>query len=152
MGFLVYEDKPRYDIWMRAVLVLPVAASLIPGLYSVAADKSEEALGLFFTAILIAFVLWSIVPRRYRIMNDSLKIAGGGPLSFSFSFDNIEAARTPKGISIGINFGTTFSSKNAVEIIRKKGMRVNITPGNRELFLDNMDKALNAWRAETRRA
>ncbi|HEX75845.1 MAG TPA: hypothetical protein G4O12_04590 [Dehalococcoidia bacterium] len=145
MGSLIYEDKPHYDIWVKAILVLPVAIFLIPGLYLITSDP-ETAIGLFVTAVLMAIIYWAIFPRKYCILDSKVKIALGGPLSFSIPFDSIETARIPKGITLGINFVTSFSTKNAVEIARKRRLNVNITPSNRELFLSNLGKALNNWR------
>jgi hypothetical protein len=94
----------------------------------------------------MAATYWAIFPRRYCILDNKVKIVLGGPFSFNIPFDNLETARAPEGVTCGINFATCFSSKNAVEIVKKKGLNVNITPGDRELFLENLDKALADWR------
>ena len=142
MDSLVYEDKPLYDIWFRAILGLIVVIVVVPALFLFNSDR-ETSIGLLGT-IIIAILLWVVLPRKYLILHDRVKIMLGGRLSLTISFDNIEAARIPKGLTMGINFVT--SVKNPVEIVRKKGMNVNISPTNRDLFIENMDKALNNWR------
>jgi hypothetical protein len=143
MDSLVYEDKPHYDIWFRAILGLIVVILVVPALVLVTSDP-ETSIGLLGTTIIIAILLWVVLPRKYRILHDRVKIMLGGRLSINISLDTIEAARIPKGLALGINFVT--SVKNPVEIVRKKGMNINISPTNRDLFLENMDKALNSWR------
>ncbi len=145
MESVVYEDTPRYDVWLKAIMLLPVFFVLV-GAFYFASSESQAAIGMFATATLMAATYWAIFPRRYLILGSEVKIVLGGQFSFTIPFDNLETARKPEGVSLGINFATCFSSKNTVEIIRKKGLNVNITPSDCELFLANLDKALNDWR------
>ena len=142
MDSILYEDKPHYDVGMKAIMALPLLFVII-GMFFV---ESNEAIVMFATAALIAAIYWAVFPRRYRILSSKVRIVLGGPFGFNIPFDTIETAIQPKGMAIGINFATSFSSKNAVVIVRKSKLNVNITPGNRELFLENMDRALESWR------
>jgi len=119
---------------------------VIMGIYYLFIAEVEAAIAMFAATILMAAIYWAIFPRKYLILDSRIRIVLGGPFSFNIPFDNLETARAPEGVSLGINFATTFLSKHAVEIIRKKGLNVNITPSDRELFLDNLNKALNDWR------
>ncbi len=123
MSSIIYEDKPHYDMWLKAVLIFPIAACIIPALFLIPSDP-EETISLLGTAVFIAVVFWAIMPRKYCITSDKVRLVLGGPFSFSISFDTIKAARVPQGITLGINFVT--SRKNTVEIVRKKGMSINI--------------------------
>jgi hypothetical protein len=144
MDAVVYEDTPRYDAWLKAIMVLPVFF-VIAGIYYVITAEVEAAIGMFALTLLMAATYWAIFPRKYLILDSKIRIVLGGQFSFNIPFDNLETAREPEGASFGINFATAFLSKNAVEIIRKKGLNVNITPSNREPFLENLNKALNDW-------
>jgi len=148
---LIYEDTPRYDVWLKAIMVLPLFFVLI-GAFYLAASQPESAIGMFATAVLMAAIYWAVFPRKYRILESKVKIVLGGPFSFDIPFDSIETARAPQGASVGINFPSSFSSKNAVQIVRRKGLNVNITPSDREVFLENLDEALNSWRSQHERA
>ena len=143
MDSVLYEDKPHYDIWMKAIMAFPLVF-IIMGVFL--SSEPGEAISMFATAVLMAIIYWAIFPRRYCVLDSKVKIALGGPISFNIPFDSIESAGAPEGMSVGINFATSFSSKNAVQIVRKGKLNVNITPGNRAPFLENMDKALNSWR------
>lgn len=151
MESLIYEDTPRYDVWLKAIMVLPLFFVLI-GAFYLAASQPESAIGMFATAVLMAAIYWAVFPRKYRILESKVKIVLGGPFSFDIPFDSIETARAPQGASVGINFPSSFSSKNAVQIVRRKGLNVNITPSDREVFLENLDEALNSWRSQHERA
>lgn len=145
MDSVVYEDIPRYDTWLKAILAFPLALFVIVALCLATSDP-QAAISMFGTVIFMAVIYWAIFPRKYRILDSKVKIVLGGPLSFNIPFDTIETARIPKGTTLGINFMTTFSTKNRVEIVRKRKLNVNITPGDPGLFLENLDKALNNWR------
>ncbi len=145
MDSIIYEDRPRYDVWLKAIMLLP-AFFVIGGVFYLATGESEASIGMFATAVLMAAIYWAVFPRKYQILDSKIKIVLGGQFSFSIPFDNLEAAGKPEGAILGINFATTFLSRHAVKIVRKKGMNVNITPNDREPFLENLDKALNDWR------
>jgi hypothetical protein len=146
MDSVIYEDKPRYDIWFKAIVLLPVFF-LIGGVIYLVTGQSEASIGMFATAVLMAAIYWAVLPRKYQILDSQIKIVLGGQFSFSIPFDKVETAGKPEGAAFGINFVTTFLSKHAVEIVRKKGMNVNITPSDRDLFLENLNKALDDWKS-----
>ena len=145
MDSVIYEDRPRYDIWFKAIMLLPVFF-VLGGVIYLATGEYEASIGMFAAAVLMAVIYWAVLPRKYQILDSQIKIVLGGQFSFSIPFDNLETAGKPEGAVLGINFATTFLSKHAVEIVRKKGMNVNITPNDRDLFLENLDKALDDWR------
>ena len=145
MESLIYEDTPRYDVWLKAIMLLPLFFVLI-GAFNLTSEPGS-AIGMFATAVLMSAIYWAVFPRKYRILESKVKIVLGGPFSFNIPFDTIETARAPKGASVGLNFPSSFSGKNAVQIVRRKRLSVNITPSDREAFLENLDKALNNWRS-----
>ena len=147
MSTVIYEDTPRYDTFFKVIMILPVFF-IVGGAYYLATAEDEASLSMFATAILMGAIYWAVFPRKYQILENGIRIVLGGPFNFNIPLDNVETAREPKGISFGINFATCFSSKNAVEIIKRRGMRVNITPSNRDLFLGNLDDALDDWKRQ----
>lgn len=151
MDSVIYQDTPRYDTFLKAIMVLPVFF-IVAGAYYLATAGVKAATAMFGATLLMGAVYWAIFPRKYQILDSSIRIVLGGPFRFDIPFDNLETAREPEGVSLGINFATCVSGKNAVEIIRNKGMRVNITPSARDLFLENLNQALNEWRGRNRRA
>lgn len=149
MDSLIYEDKPHYDIWLKLIIAFPLVFILI-GAVNLVNDR-EEAIGMFVTAVLIAVIYWAVFPRKYCILDSKVKIVLGGPFSINIPLDTIETTRTPKGMALGINFATSLSGKNAIQIVRKGKMNVNITPSDRELFVKNLDTTLDSWRGNNTR-
>jgi hypothetical protein len=146
MDSVIYEDKPHYDVWMRGIMVLPVFFILFGAYYYFFTGEVGAATGMLATALLLGAIYWAIFPRKYQILDTRLKIVLGGTFSFNVPFDNLELAGKPEGVNLGINFATTFLSQHVVEIKRKKGMKVNITPSNRDLFLENLNQAVYDWK------
>lgn len=144
MDSIIYQDTPRYDVWLKAIMLLPVFFILM-GAYSLITAQVEAAISMFATTLLMGAIYWVIFPRKYLILDSKIKIVLGGPFSVNIPFSNLEAARAPEGATFGINFPTCFSNERTVQIIRKKGWNVNITPSDRGLFLENLNKALNDW-------
>jgi len=142
---VIYEDTPLYDVWLKAIMVLPVFF-IIFGVYYLIAAEVGAAIGMFATTLLMGATYWAVLPRKYQILDSKIRIVLGGTFSLNIPFENLGIARVPRGVSLGINFVTTFLSRHAVEIVRKKGMNVNITPGDRDLFLDNLNTAVRDWR------
>jgi hypothetical protein len=126
-------------------MVLPVFFLLF-GIYYLIIAEVEAATSMFAATILMAAIYWAIFPRKYLILDSKFKIVLGGPFSFNIPFSNLETATEPEGATFGINFPTCFSNERTVQIIRKKGWYVNITPSDRAPFLENLNKALNDWR------
>ena len=150
MNSVIYEDIPRYDAFLKAIMVLPVFF-IVMGVYYLTTAEVGAATGMFALTLLMGAAYWVIFPRKYQILDSSIRIVLGGLFRFDIPFDNLETAREPEGVSLGINFATCFSGKNAVEIIRRKGLSVNITPSDRDLFLENLNQALNDWRGHNTR-
>jgi hypothetical protein len=145
MDSVIYEDNPHYDVWLKALVVLPICFIAI-AIYFLLTAQTESAIGLLATALLMGAVYWAVFPRKYQILDSKLRIVLGGQLAFNVPFDTLETAAKPGGIGLGINFATTFLSSHTVEIVRKKGMNVNITPGDRDLFLERLNKAVYDWK------
>jgi hypothetical protein len=145
MESVIYEDSPHYDVWLKGIMMLPVFFIVI-GLYYLFTAQIESAIGMFATTVLMGAIYWAVLPRKYQVLDSKLRIVLGGPFSFNVPFDTLETAGKPEGVNLGINFATTFVSEHIVEIKRKRGMTVNITPDNRDLFLENLNKAVYEWK------
>lgn len=148
---LLYEDKPKYDIWAK--IMLSFAPSLMLLLivlieYDLLPTESEEeailAKQILFASIIIILILyWIILPRRFEIHEDKLRIIFG---FFSYSIPLKEIAEIRRAESWkafayrGLRFTT--SIKNIVEIRKKKGINIVISPTNPELFIEFLSNAL----------
>ena len=146
MKDLLYEDRPRYGLLFKIVIWGILAVMLITAITTFNSSR-EEAFASIGTAVFVLLIFWAVIPRKYCIYEDRIKIVLGTPFSVSIRFDTIKYAGEPKGkLTVGVNFVTSF--RNTVEIVKKKGMNVNISPGDREAFLENLTNALDNWRGE----
>lgn len=145
MAAIIYEDTPRYDVWFKAIILLP-AFFLLLAAFQLIGNEKQSALGLFAIAALMVAIFWAVIPRKYCILEDRLRIILGGFFRFDVPFASIDIARKPEGVTFGINFATSMHNRNAVQIIRPGKINVNITPTRPEEFITQLNKALDYWR------
>ncbi len=140
---LIYEDVPRFDSWMKPFVSGFIMFFLILGLIFLYFTV-ELAITSFAIAVFIGLIFTIIIPRRFQIFEDRLRIQLGGPIAFNVPLKSIEEARHGASGDIlfywGIKFGT--STSNVVEIIRNKGMNVIITPTHFTAFLNQLNHAV----------
>lgn len=151
MESVVYEDCPRYDVSYLIGPIVFVAFLLGLALYFYVNDPVFGLL-LFAPALVVGVTNWALLPRKLCILDDRIKIVQGGPFSSKILFNTIESAHivtteSHRGIfaPLRINWETCHSINGSIEIIRKGALRVTISPQSPELFLENLNKALNSW-------
>jgi hypothetical protein len=146
--FLLYEDTPRYDIWLKLVLGGVLAMTLVLGVVLLFSE-TEGAFVMFGVTAFDAALFTLIMPRRYQIYSDKLRIVLGGPFAWNIPFSTIKEARPASSLKAfaygGVRFAT--SSKGVVEIARSKGCSVVISLANREVFLEQLNRALSLNRS-----
>ena len=145
MRVLLYETPGHKDKWLKTILLVPVIIIIIPGLFALVDGDMASAVGMLGVAAFVALVMLFIIPRKYCIFDDRIKILFGGPFAFSIPFSTIETAQIPHRVWISINLPSSLSSSHAVQIVRKKRMSVIITPHDRLAFLENLNIALRKW-------
>ncbi|MFC1958864.1 PH domain-containing protein [Chloroflexota bacterium] len=145
MNYLFYEDKPKYDVWIKVLLVGVVALTFILGIVQISVD-TKEALTVFGTVLFEIILFRMILPRRFQILSDKLRIVLGGPFAINIPLSDIEEVRSRTGIKAFVYFGVRFatSSSHTVEIIRKKGLNMVISPTNDDEFIKQLNQARKA--------
>jgi hypothetical protein len=145
MEQVIYEDKPRTDTWIKSVVWLPsiiLAVTAVPLM-----NKSLEA-GIYMLCAAVALGLvinFLVIPTGYVIYANKIAIRFRGPLAFNMPFSTVVGIRRSRCSTIGINLPTNMSQSNAVEIVRKRRMAVNITPGDKQAFITNFENAYKEW-------
>jgi len=148
--YIIYKDNPKPDIWILLILNIPPVALVVLAV-SLLASNLNEALTVLAFAFLLGLLNFFILPIAYCIYDDKIKILFRGPFAFNIPFDHIDKITTSKGPSLGISLPTNLIQDSIVEILRKRRMSVIITPGDRDAFLDNFDKAFKNWRDQGRK-
>jgi len=144
-NIVLYEDTPHYDFWLKLILGGILALTFILGIIFILED-TEAAVVMFGITLFDALLFKAILPRRFQIFEDRLKILLGGPFAINIPFSNIVEAKPASGrktvIYSGIRFAT--SIHHVVEIIRKKGLNLVISPTNDEMFLEQLNQVRNS--------
>lgn len=142
---LIHEDIPQYDIWLRLILGSVLAFTLVLGIFLIPVDRLGAWIAFGATAF-DALLFHAVLPRRYQIFTDRVRIVLGWPFTFSIALTSITEARAAAGFKAfaygGIRWAT--SSRTVVELVRNRGLNVVISPSKRELFLERLNEARRA--------
>ena len=144
-AFLLYEDTARTDTWLKLMLGGILVMFLVLGGVLLFQDK-EDAFGMFGIAVFYALLFKLVMPQRYQVYSDKVRIVLGWPLAWNIPFTTIKEVRSASGAKAfaynGVRFAT--SSKNVVAIRRSKGCNAVISPSNKEIFLEQVSRAMKA--------
>jgi len=145
-AFLLYEDTPKMDTWLKLLLGIFPVLFLVLGCILLFQDK-EDAFVMFGLVVFYPLLFKIIMPQRYQIYNDKLRIVFSGPFAWNIPFSTIKEVRATPGVKAfaysGVRFAT--SSNNVVEIRRSRGCcNVVISPSNRDIFLEQANRAMKS--------
>lgn len=142
-SLLLYQDKPGYGLLLKLILIVP-AVFLAGSLYSWLSDDISGSLALLPSAFIMGLIFWLVFPREYRVYEDHLSIVLGGHFSVKAGFQNIKEIRITSRTGLTINFVTRITG-SYVEISKKRGWSIAITPADSDAFVDNANRALRQW-------
>lgn len=124
-----------------------VASTLIVGLILLPFD-TEGALVMFGITLMDALIVWSVMPKRFEVQSNGLKILLGGPFSMFIPFTDVSLIKqTDKEIGYvygGIRFTT--SSKYILEVERRRDMSVVFSPSRGDDFLKELNRVKDDYR------
>jgi len=142
---LIHQDTARYDSWLKLLLGGVLSFTLLLGVYLLYIDRTG-ALICFGVTVFDALLFYAILPQRYQIWTDRVRIVLGRPFSVNIPLPTIKEVRPASGVKAfaygGLRFAT--SARTVVEIVRRRGWNFVISPDNRELFLERLAEALKA--------
>ena len=145
---VVYESTVAYDRWLKLILGGGLALILVMRVISRPVDL-EGTWFILGVAAFYVFILYAILPRRFLVFQDRLRIVLGRPLAFNIPFSAIQEARIASAGKMyvygGIKFAT--SAGSVVEIVRRRGLNITISPTDREMFVEQLNQALQAFDA-----
>lgn len=151
MDLVIYEDSTKLDTWTRLIIFFPPALLLAA---SMLIPPGDQAVTLFMIpfAIIVAGIIYCILPAKYCILDSKIRIVFRVPLNFDIPYETVVAVRPPRWSTIGINLPSNMSQANAVEIVRSKKLSVAITPTDRTVFMRNFEEAFTRWQTYGRQA
>jgi len=89
---LVYEDKPRYDFWLKFVLGGTLALTFVFGLVLLLQDVTG-ALVMFGVTVFDFLLFKASLPSRFQVFQDKLKIVLGGPFALNIPYTRYRRCR-----------------------------------------------------------
>jgi hypothetical protein len=157
MDPIIYADKPPpYSIWYKVVPLVYAAFIVLFSAFHLVDGVSLEIFvrGLIIPVLvappIVAIYYWATTPRSYQIFEDRLEIVQGGKFFYSIPFNNVAVAEkgTWPNLWFSRNFVTCQSREHLIKITTVKDEVINISPINRDIFLDNLNQARQNWRSE----
>ena len=162
MAKLLYEDKPwtvsassylgnwaktfAFSLPLSPLLILFIAVLIL--LFIITPQKEIHLIFASAATLLILFIVLRMITSKYQIFNDRIRIVGW-IFNLDIPFANIENIREASIKNLWgfhYNYIPVYSGNDVLQIIRKRGLKINIIPGNRKLFLENLNKAMADWR------
>jgi hypothetical protein len=144
-ALLLYEDAAKTDMWLKLLLGGILVMFLVLGGVLLFQDK-PDAFGMFGIGVFYALLFKIIMPQRYQIYSDKIRIVLGGPLAWNIPLSTVKEVRSASGAKAfaygGVRFAT--SSKNVVEIRRSRGCNVVISPSKKDVFLEQAGRAMKS--------
>lgn len=139
----IYEEHARYDLWLKMVLGGVLALTLILGFRFLRRDIVASAV-MFGVTGFDGLLFYSIMPRSFRIYPDRLVICLGAPFSVKIPFSEIITISPVSGSSALVYSGLRLatSTRSVIEIVRRKGSGLVISPSNRDQFIDQLNQAI----------
>ena len=141
---LLYQDEPASGTAVKLIMGIVPAALLGVSIYLWSKGESTGGRILLVEAVVVGMILWAVLPRRYEVYEDHLRIVLGGPFAFKVGFDQIKIIEVTNRTGRTINFVTTIT-RTYVMIVRKKGLSIAITPKSNDLFVENALRASSQW-------
>ena len=141
---LLYQDEPAYGLLLKLIIVIVPVILLTASVYLLSYGESSGGLALLVEAFIVGFIFWIVFPRRYQVYEDHIRIVLGGPFSVKVEFAKVEAIRVTSRFIFSVNFVTKLT-RSFVEIAKKRGLSIAITPRDNDLFVENANQALSQW-------
>jgi len=132
-------------MWLKLILGITLGLTLILGVVLLWTDL-VAALVVFGVTAFDGLLFYSIMPRRFQIFEDRLRIVLGSPFAFSIYFSTIKEVRSSSFSKAFAYWGVRFatSTSNIVEIVRSEGWNVVISPVEKDVFVQRLTEAIES--------
>ena len=139
---MLYQDKPKYDLSLKVVVAGLLALTLIPGIAMIFSNL-ELAWTMFGLTVFDGLLMAAIIPRKYQLFEDRLRIQLGGPIVINVPYRNIKEVRPAANSEAYVYWGLRLATSKAtvVEIIKRRGLSMVISPSDRDIFMEQLEQA-----------
>lgn len=143
-SLMLYQDDPAGGLVWRVVAAAILISAIIGSVFLLSSGETTGFVVVLLEGFLVFLILSIVIPRKYQVFQDHIRIILGGPFYIRIGFDNIQLVETTNKTDFTINFATAIKY-TYVRIKKKKGLSIAITPKSNELFTENANRALLEW-------
>jgi len=157
MEQVIFEDEVKYDLWLKIILVGSIAVLVGLGImFSVDAysrdilpeepmeDSKLGVIILFAASVFVLLVYGAVLPQKLFIYRDKIRIKSNF-FSYNVLFSRIDSYSKTKSFPLGNYLISSTSLKNQIEIVRKSGLKIRISPSRLDLFLERLNQTVEDW-------
>ncbi|MFC1865286.1 PH domain-containing protein [Chloroflexota bacterium] len=142
---LIHEEPAEYNSWFKLLFLIPIGLFIGAALFALN-QESEASVALVADGVFFVLLFFFIMPRKYQIYHDRLKIVQGSPFAINIPLTTIKEVKHGSGINALVYFGVRFvtSTKYVIEIVRNKGLNYVISPQNGDIFREQLNQAIES--------
>ena len=138
-----FQTPARYDLFVKIVLGITPSLMLVLGILEL--DQTpQDAYILFGTGAGLILLFWLVLPHRFEIDTDRLRVVLGEPFAFSVglaSITEVEVLHPARAFAInGLKFAT--DAGTALRIRRRRGLDISLSPRDRDEFVRVLQEAV----------
>ena len=147
MQKVVYEEKLKIGLSLKVLLMFTFGVIIGLTVWSFHTGETVGAWILLIVLVFTAVLLFAVLPRKYQIFSDKIKVVCG-LLRIDILFGDVNAVEIrPRSDIYGsleaLRFGTGTGQK-CIMIKRKRGMNILIQPRNTERFMEMINSTMRA--------
>jgi len=147
MHKVVYEEKLKIGLSLKVLLMFTFGVILVLTVWSFHTGETIGAWILSIVLVFTAVLLFAVLPRKYQIFSDKIKVVCG-LLRIDIPFGDVNGVEIRPHSNIygsleALRFGTGTGQK-CVMIKRKRGMNILIQPMNTERFMEMINSTMRA--------
>ena len=145
---MITRTAPKYDLWILGLICVAPVVTLVLGIILIVVEGIGVGAGVLAVSVFTGPLYWSVLPRKYELQPDKMRIVLGWPFALNVPFSTVEEVRPARWINTlaysGLRFAT--SVRTPVVVARRRGWNIVISPRDRGEFLETALRALSSYR------
>jgi len=143
---IVREEPAEYNPWLRLIFLIP-AVSFAGAIWMAYSHDLEGTIFLAGEGFLFGLFFYFILPRKYQIFQDKLRIELGRPFAINIPFAAIREVKQANTVNAYLYSGVRFvtSTRYVIEIVRSGGFNYVISPQRGESFLEQLRSSVAGY-------